>query len=111
MNALSDQKCFNHAVREAVARCPSCQNFFCRECITEHEGRIACTACLNELVGTDDDAKRTLSFVRPMLLVASSLFLWGLFILFGRVLLLLPDEFHDGSGWAGSVLISPDEDE
>src|SRR5580658_7631208 len=33
---LLDQRCFNHDLREAVAQCPSCKRFFCRECVTEH---------------------------------------------------------------------------
>ena len=43
------QRCFNHAGREAVARCPECGQFFCRECITEHEDRVLCSACLKKL--------------------------------------------------------------
>jgi hypothetical protein len=46
---LADQRCFNHALREAVARCPQCTQFFCRECITEHDDRVLCAACLRTL--------------------------------------------------------------
>ena len=46
MTALAHQRCFNHALREAAARCPGCGNFFCRECVTEHDDRVLCAACL-----------------------------------------------------------------
>jgi hypothetical protein len=49
MSALVHQRCFNHATREAVARCPQCSQFFCRECITEHDDRVICAACLKKL--------------------------------------------------------------
>ena len=29
-----------------MARCPSCRDFFCGECITEHSGKLICAACL-----------------------------------------------------------------
>ena len=45
---LAHQRCFNHATREAVARCPECHHFFCRECITEHDDRVLCTGCLKK---------------------------------------------------------------
>jgi formylmethanofuran dehydrogenase subunit E len=41
-------RCQRHPGREAAARCPSCQQSFCRECITEHEGRMLCLACLTK---------------------------------------------------------------
>lgn len=44
--ALSRQRCWTHARREAVSRCPSCTRFYCRECVTEHEGRLLCVGCL-----------------------------------------------------------------
>ena len=43
------QRCWNHESREAVCRCPQCGNSFCRECVTEHDFRLLCAACLNAL--------------------------------------------------------------
>lgn len=40
------QRCWNHEAREAVCRCPACGRSFCRECVTEHERRLLCAACL-----------------------------------------------------------------
>jgi hypothetical protein len=55
------QRCWNHESREAVCRCPQCGNSFCRECVTEHEFRLLCAACLNVLARArqeDRPAKR-----------------------------------------------------
>ena len=43
---LLDQRCSNHALREAAVQCPSCKRFFCRECVTEHAGRMICVNCV-----------------------------------------------------------------
>ena len=39
-------RCWNHEAREAVCQCPQCGRSFCRECVTEHESRLMCAACL-----------------------------------------------------------------
>jgi len=43
---IAQLRCQQHPVREAIARCPNCRQSFCRECITEHEGRMLCLPCL-----------------------------------------------------------------
>ncbi len=43
------QRCRNHEWREAVCRCPSCGNSFCRECVSEHEFRLLCASCIHAL--------------------------------------------------------------
>ncbi len=45
---IAHARCQQHAGREAVARCPSCKQAFCRECITEHDGRMLCVPCLTK---------------------------------------------------------------
>jgi hypothetical protein len=40
--------CFNHTDRLASARCLECRHSFCRECITEHKGRLICAVCLRK---------------------------------------------------------------
>ena len=46
MSDLARQQCFNHPGREAIVRCPSCHRDYCRECVTEHDDRYLCSACL-----------------------------------------------------------------
>lgn len=95
---LQQARCFQHASREAAARCPSCRRFFCRECVTEHEGRVMCRSCLEERLNPPEKA-------RPAWLrTVSDLSLGGLgflvatyvFFLLGRILLRIPSQFHSG---------------
>jgi len=46
--SVSGQRCWNHGVRMAAGRCPACQFFYCRECITEHDGRMLCAGCVQK---------------------------------------------------------------
>lgn len=102
---LTRQRCFNHARREAVARCPECGRFFCRECITEHEDRVLCASCLAEVTrrGPGGRKGRMMGAVRIGAGVASFLVLWFVFFLFGRLLLNLPSSFHEGTVWQTNV--------
>jgi hypothetical protein len=98
MSSLSTQRCFNHGFREAVARCPSCGRFFCRECVTEHEGRVLCAACLSEDVSGPAPRTRTFAALRSLAaLMLGILILWLMFHSAGRLLLLLPTAFHEGT--------------
>ncbi len=51
MPGLARKRCLNHETREAVCRCPSCENFFCRECTVSFESRLLCSACLTKNSG------------------------------------------------------------
>lgn len=48
--AAIQHRCWNHEAREAVCRCPECNRSFCRECVTEHQSRLLCAACVARLV-------------------------------------------------------------
>jgi len=98
--ALVHQRCFNHALREAVARCPECRQFFCRECITEHEDRVLCAACLKKLAQTPLTKRPAfVGFVRFVQCAAGILVAWFFFFFIGESLLRLPDSFHEGTVW------------
>jgi len=43
---LRHARCLFHPLREAAARCPHCGGTFCRECVTDEEGKLACPPCL-----------------------------------------------------------------
>ena len=100
MPALVHQRCLNHAAREAVARCPECRQFFCRECITEHDDRVICAACLKKLA-------RVPLFKRPAFAgllragqcVVGIFLAWFFFHLLADWLLKLPTDFHEGTLW------------
>ena len=89
------ERCSNHASREAVARCPECGRYFCRECISEHEGRVFCAFCLKRLGTKVIRRNRLASLVRVVEVLIGVLLLWSSFYLLGRALLTIPSSFHD----------------
>ena len=97
---LTRQRCFNHELREAAARCPECQHFYCRECVTEHEGRVLCVDCLKQLLTPAAPPKGGGGW---LLLVAQAVFalvlLWAIFQSLGEGLAALPDSFHENGLW------------
>ena len=105
MSALVSQRCFNHALREAAARCPSCGRFFCRECVTEHEGRVLCAACVRTGSTETKAASATLAGVgRVLQAVAGFLIACLFFFCLGLILLSIDSSFHDGSVWKANWL-------
>lgn len=113
MNAsatLSRQRCWTHPAREAAARCPACERFFCRECVTEHEGRFLCAGCLRTLLVAAKPVdrqrvRRAVAAVRRVIQVAASVLLtWFFFYLFARMLVSLPADFHEGTLWRNQLL-------
>src|SRR5689334_12307118 len=46
---LRHARCLFHPLREAAARCPSCGGTFCRECVTDEDGKLACPPCLRRM--------------------------------------------------------------
>ncbi len=106
MDTLHKSRCINHGSREAVARCPVCRHFFCRECVTEHEGKLVCATCLQSSV-SKAEAKRSTGRLQRGVEKTDMAFrmAWGLFILWivyyaiGQILLAIPTEFHSGNIW------------
>src|SRR5579862_7579421 len=98
MQNLVHQRCFNHATREAVARCPECGRFFCRECITEHDDRVICASCLHRLGEEGKRAGKGFQWMAALGPAAGAalgaMVTWICFYMFGSYLLTLPSEFH-----------------
>ena len=100
MRELAQQRCFNHAAREAAARCPECKQFFCRECITEHDDRVLCAACLRKLAGAPSAKQRAFGGLMQFVRCAVGILIaWFFFYLIGEILVRLPDSFHEGALW------------
>ena len=72
MSSLIHRRCLHHPAREAVALCPECRRFYCRECVTEHTGRMICAGCVARLARMGDGEKRSLSAVWFALAVGSN---------------------------------------
>ena len=93
---LSLKKCFNHAAREAAARCLDCKNFFCAECITEHDGRLTCSNCLTKKADVKKESKPLpiLKILAPFVILISITLTIIFFTLFSRVLYNSPEDYH-----------------
>ena len=95
MAQLHQSRCLNHAAREAVARCPVCKNFFCRECITEHNGRVMCATCIQK-VAIDAEKRKNDGFIKQgvgyslsgVKVLVGLVLLWMVFYGTGQLLLL-----------------------
>lgn len=105
MPGLTYQRCFNHSAREAVARCPECARFYCRECVTEHNDRVICAACLKKLARVPFTQRGGFVGIVRALQLACGLFVLLLFFyLLGQSLLEVPVSFHDGTVWKPDYL-------
>jgi hypothetical protein len=94
---LTLQRCLIHADREAIARCPACANYFCRECITEHEGKFLCSNCLQRKTTPTEPIHPSEGWFKSSVLMVVGLSVaWSFFYLIGRLLLLIPPNLHLG---------------
>lgn len=99
-NPLTDQRCFNHGEREAAACCLECKRYYCRECVTEHEGRVLCSSCLVQLTDSEKDrVSRLIPVFRFVQFAIGFVALWLFFYIIGQGLLTLPASFHEGAIW------------
>ena len=110
MAVLVAQRCHHHPVREAVARCPECRQYFCRECITEHDDRVICSSCLKKLTTKTEAPRRSFApAFRVGAAVAGLIVAWMFFFVVGRLLLNIPTKFHEGTVWQRDWL-APEEE-
>jgi hypothetical protein len=93
-------RCFLHGDRVAVARCGSCGRHFCRECVTEHEGRMICGGCLRRGAGPKRAARRWLRGVGAVAHTVAAVFVaWLFFHWIGLIMLEIPTSMHEGTLW------------
>jgi hypothetical protein len=108
MTPLIHQRCFNHSLREAAARCPGCGHFFCRECITEHENRVLCAVCLRKVVKPRLTQRGWFLWITQAAAAFCGLFVaWLCFYYLGQGLLAVPSSFHEGTVWREKFLPEP----
>jgi hypothetical protein len=96
---LHQQHCLNHELREAVARCPRCGQYFCRECVTEHDDQLLCAACLRKTLVAAPERRALAPVTHAAALGLGLLTGWLVFYWLGRILLSIPNHFHDGTLW------------
>ena len=95
MAVLTEQRCFEHGEREAVARCMDCKRSYCRECVTEHGGRVVCTSCLRKAAPAGERKRRSFA---GLLAVAGLVMAWFFFYGLGELLVLIPADVHEPKG-------------
>ena len=101
---FANRRCLQHTLREAVARCPECREFFCRECITEHDDRVICSSCLREVVARAAKPKRSFAAIlRPAAVLGGLMVAWFFFYLIGHWTSALPSSFHEGTVWTEAI--------
>jgi hypothetical protein len=98
---LAARRCLVHADREAAARCPACHQYYCRECVVEHEDRFLCAACLQKSIeaGTKRHAIR-FDWLSPFRLLLGFACTYVSFYVIERILLLIPLNLYNGA-WLG----------
>jgi hypothetical protein len=102
IDSLAGNRCFNHISREAIALCSSCGRHYCKECVTEHMGRMTCSYCIERLPVKKELKRGTLYLaVRGFEMAAGLMLLWLILYYIGRLLILLPSSFHEGTFWGG----------
>ena len=105
MASLALQRCAHHPDREAVARCPECTRFFCRECISEYEDRIICAGCLQRIAreAAEGPVRQRRFSLRGVWLAAQMgigvLVAWYAFYTVGETLVSIPSDFHAEQLW------------
>lgn len=106
MRGLHQQVCLNHHAREAVARCPECGHFYCRECIAEHDDRVICAACLRKMLRPAEVKRRPWfsGLARVVTFGFGLIMSWAAFYVIARMLLSMPANFHNGTLWQDAFL-------
>lgn len=93
------QRCWNHEGREAVCRCPQCARSYCRECVSEHQGRLLCAACLKLLAQRPAPRRRSLRrFAPAALALAGFLTAWAVYFAGAEVVMTFVDR-SERSQW------------
>ncbi|MBF0530347.1 MAG: rhomboid family protein [Deltaproteobacteria bacterium] len=100
MTQFSRLRCFHHPSREAAARCLECHRNFCRECVTEHEGRLLCATCLDKRLKPKRERSRRWGAAIRIIHLLLGLWLAGTFFYYtGQALMQIPESFHEGTIW------------
>ena len=88
-----EQRCRNHEDREAVCRCPRCGRSFCRACVTEHQSRLLCAACLRSVAHQSRSRSRIFRRFLPAAMVLAG-FVLAWFVFYGAGVALLESTAH-----------------
>ena len=108
---IVNERCSIHVSREAVAVCPECRRFFCRECVTEHEDRIICASCLKKKIAAPDRGRlRFINLLRMGQGIIGIFIIWIFFYFIGQILVSIPSSFHEGTVWKSAWEIASEKE-
>jgi len=97
MPGVARERCRNHPDREAAARCLGCGMFYCRECVTDHEGRMLCVSCLRKRPSVITGKARLLTgLAEKAAAVGAAGAAMLFFYVLGRLLIVIPAVVHEG---------------
>jgi hypothetical protein len=98
MMAGFEQRCWNHEGREAVCRCPECGRSYCRECVSEHQSRLLCAACLTRVSQATVRERSSLRrLAAPLLALAGFLLAWMVLFGAGESIIILAERAEQSS--------------
>jgi hypothetical protein len=99
MPVLRDSQCLRHPDRSAVARCRSCAQAFCRECVVEHEYRLMCADCLRREAGRPGDRAGRVPWAALAQWVSAVCVVWVMWYGVASAWRRVPSAVHDGLIW------------
>jgi len=95
---LAARRCLLHPDREAAARCPGCHQYYCRECIVEHDNRFLCAACLQKSIETGSTCSSIgFDWLSPFRLLLGFAGAYLSLYVIERILLLIPINLYNGT--------------
>lgn len=95
MTTFAQKRCFVHSLREAVCLCTECRQSFCRECASDYDGRLVCTACVVNLRRPAASGRQYVHTISASFSILIALLVaWGFFYMAGRVFLLAEPAHH-----------------
>ena len=95
---LAARRCLVHPDREAAARCPSCHQYYCRECVVEHDTQFLCAACLQRAIeGGGIATSAGFAWLSPLRLLLGFAGAYLSLYVIERILLLIPVNLYNGT--------------
>jgi len=95
---LAARRCLVHPDREAAARCPSCHQYYCRECVVEHDTRFLCAACLQKSIEAGSRHRSAgFDWLSPIRLLLGFAGAYVSLYVIERILLLIPINLYNGT--------------
>ena len=100
---VAQATCQIHFRRPAAAKCMVCKLYYCKECVTEHDGKNTCASCLKSAhEESATPVKHSMTWFQPMPiihLVLALILMWAVSYLVAQTLSSIPDSFHEGTIW------------